>query len=473
MYTRMKRIFLLATLLITVSHLPAQSTTAKISKAWTSFEQDPQMQSGIASLYVIDAANGKVVFDKNSSVGLAPASTQKIITSAAAYELLGKDFRYETTFGYYGGLSHGKLSGGIYIQPSGDPTLGSWRWKVCSSDSVVRRVVNAVENTGIKTFGSFVVDAGGWESETIPGGWMWDDIGNYYGAGAEALNWIENQYDLIMRSGKNIGDPVTITGTNPSLYDYDFVSNVTSAAKGTGDNSYIYFSPASSRGVVRGTIPVGEEHFIISGAMPSAKNQLLATLNDSLSKRGMHKEFMDLVVDKNSQNKAPENVTVFHREVSPPLDSISYWFLRRSVNLYGEALAKTMALKKEKTASSESGADEIRKFWTNKGIGIDKTELNMHDGSGLSPLNRVTTHAQVTVLQYAKKQSWYDSYFFGFPEYNGMKMKSGTINGVKGFCGYHTGRDGKEYIFSFLVNNYNGSASSLVQKMYKVLDALK
>jgi D-alanyl-D-alanine carboxypeptidase/D-alanyl-D-alanine-endopeptidase (penicillin-binding protein 4) len=54
-----------------------------------------------------------------------------------------------------------------------------------------------------------------------------------------------------------------------------------------------------------------------------------------------------------------------------------------------------------------------------------------------------------------------------------MKIKSGTINGVKGFCGYHTAKDGKEYIFSFLVNNYNGSASALVQKMYKVLDVLK
>ncbi|MDF2383908.1 hypothetical protein JMG10_20685 [Nostoc ellipsosporum NOK] len=51
-------------------------------------------------------------------------------------------------------------------------------------------------------------------------------------------------------------------------------------------------------------------------------------------------------------------------------------------------------------------------------------------------------------------------------------MKSGTINRVKGFCGYHTS-GGKTYVFSFLVNNYNGSASSLVQKMYKVLDVLK
>jgi serine-type D-Ala-D-Ala carboxypeptidase/endopeptidase (penicillin-binding protein 4) len=59
------------------------------------------------------------------------------------------------------------------------------------------------------------------------------------------------------------------------------------------------------------------------------------------------------------------------------------------------------------------------------------------------------------------------------PEYNGMKMKSGTIKNVKGFTGYQKSKDGTEYIFSIIVNNYNGSSSSLVQKMYKVLDLLK
>jgi D-alanyl-D-alanine carboxypeptidase/D-alanyl-D-alanine-endopeptidase (penicillin-binding protein 4) len=97
----------------------------------------------------------------------------------------------------------------------------------------------------------------------------------------------------------------------------------------------------------------------------------------------------------------------------------------------------------------------------------------MADGSGLSPLNRITAHAQVTILAYAKRQPWFSGYYNAFPEYNGMKMKSGTISDVKSFCGYQQSKDGNEYIFSFLVNNYNGSASSLVQKMYKVLNELK
>ncbi|HEX8314699.1 MAG TPA: D-alanyl-D-alanine carboxypeptidase/D-alanyl-D-alanine-endopeptidase [Flavisolibacter sp.] len=469
----MKTLFFLVALFITGSHVDAQTVASKLSSAWAQFEKDSQMKSGIASLYVIDAASGQVVFDQNSRIGLAPASTQKIITAATAYELLGKGFQYTTSFGYYGQLKNGRLSGGIVIKPSGDPTLGSWRWKATSEDSVMARITRAIVQKSIQTFGSFTVDASGWEAEAIPGGWIWDDIGNYYGAGADVLNWRENQYDLIMKSGKNIGDLVTIVGTKPALYNFDFISNVTSAAKGSGDNSYIYFPVASSAAVVRGTIPVNEERFTISGAMPSGKNQFLATLLDTLSKKAITKEAADVVVDKFSKNKLPENITVFHTEISPPLDSISYWFLKRSINLYGEALARTIAFKQGKTASSDNGAEEMQNYWSKKGLGIDKSELNIYDGSGLSPLNRTTTHAQVSILQYAKKQSWFSGYFNGFPEFNGMKLKSGTISRVKSFSGYHISKEGKQYIVSFIVNNYNGASSALVQKMYRVLDILK
>ncbi|RYZ27195.1 MAG: D-alanyl-D-alanine carboxypeptidase/D-alanyl-D-alanine-endopeptidase [Chitinophagaceae bacterium] len=466
----MKTIFFALTLTFITCQLYAQSVNNKLTKAWTAFENDVQLKSGLASLYVIDAETGKIVFDKNSYIGLAPASTQKIITSASAYELLGKEFRYTTTFGQLGG---NRSNGDIYIRPAGDPTLGSWRWKKTSEDSVIARIRTAINKTGLQSYNSFVVDASGWEGEAIPGGWVWDDIGNYYGAGADVLNWRENQYDLVMKSGKAIGDPVTIVGTKPKLYNFDFVSNVISAAKGTGDNSYIYFPVATASAIVRGTIPVDEDRFTISGAMPSGKAQFLATLADTFSKRGIKNNSANQTIDKFSKLKAPNGITVFHTEISPPLDSIVYWFLKRSINLYGEALAKTIASQKGKTATSDNGAEEMQDWWSKKGIGIDKTELNITDGSGLSPLNRTTTHAQVTILNYAKSQPWFSGYYYAFPEFNGMKLKSGTISRVKSFAGYHTAKDGKQYILSFIVNNYNGSSSLLVQKMYKVLDVLK
>ena len=76
----------------------AQAVSQKLQNAFQQFENDSQLKHAISSLYVIDAKTGKVVFDKNSQIGLAPASTQKIITAATAFELLGKDYRYTTGF---------------------------------------------------------------------------------------------------------------------------------------------------------------------------------------------------------------------------------------------------------------------------------------------------------------------------------------------------------------------------------------
>ena len=95
----MKKVFLLvAGWLLLISVTVAQTVTQKLQKAFLQFESDSQLKHAISSLYVIDGKTGQVIFDKNSQVGLAPASTQKIITSVTAFELLGKDYRYKTEF---------------------------------------------------------------------------------------------------------------------------------------------------------------------------------------------------------------------------------------------------------------------------------------------------------------------------------------------------------------------------------------
>src|ERR1041384_6292061 len=99
----MKNLFWIAVYLLLVPVSFGQSIQQKLQQAYRQFEADSQMKHAISSLYVINAKTGEVVFDKNSQVGLAPASTQKIITAATAFELLGKDYRYKTDFGLYQG----------------------------------------------------------------------------------------------------------------------------------------------------------------------------------------------------------------------------------------------------------------------------------------------------------------------------------------------------------------------------------
>lgn len=460
MYEAMKKLFVILTCVATLPSF-GQTISKRLQDAFQKFDSDLQLSNAISSLYVINAKTGEVVFDKNSRIGLAAASTLKVVTAATAYELLGRNFKYETKFGYVGTINNKSLLGDFYIKPSGDPTFGSWRWKTTLDTAVMAGMLSTIKKLNVQAFNHVAIDERGWNSETIPDGWIWQDVGNYYGAGASGFNWRENQYDIVMKSGKKIGDPVTIVKTIPQS-PVPLTSMVKSAAKGTGDNSYVYYPLMDLTGIVRGTIPVDESSFTISASNPVPKNTFTSLFMQNATKAGMEQIHYEM--------HSPDT-TILFTYYSPSLDSIIYWFLKKSINLYGEALVKTFAYRKNGFGETAKGVEIIKNFWKEKGIAL--TELNIVDGSGLSALNRVTTRAQVMVLKYAKAQPWFDGYYNAFPEYNGIKMKSGTINGVKGFCGYQKSRDGNEYIFSFLVNNYNGSSSGVVQKMYKVLDELK
>ncbi|MBI5373611.1 MAG: D-alanyl-D-alanine carboxypeptidase/D-alanyl-D-alanine-endopeptidase [Sphingobacteriales bacterium] len=469
----MKKVILFWILLQAWNLLPAQTVREKLQQSFQRFMSDSQLKHAAVSLYVIDAKTGQPVFDVNSQLGLAPASTQKIITSVTAFELLGSDYRYKTEFWLNRSMPNYAENSIVMIRQSGDPTFGSNRYSgtkpaVIFSELSKAFSINKINPQGVR----YRLFNNRFESQKIPDGWIFQDIGNYYGAGAAGLNWRENQTDIMLKAGKKAGDPVTIISLD-TLAGNGFTDNqLKTGAPGSGDNAYYYFqygNQPAAYPILKGTIPAGEENFSISIATADPffhfanelqKNQLAGKGN---------------IVTGNSFNTSgwtPMKPDVqIYTHVSPSLDSIIYWFNKKSINLYGEALVKTFAYEKQGFASTDSGLAIVKRFWEEKGL--DGGELNLYDGSGLSPLNRVTTHAQVEILRYAKTKEWFPYFYAALPEYNGMKMKSGTISDVKGYCGYHQAKDGRDYIFSFLVNNYSGKSGLLMGKMYRVLDELK
>ena len=456
------RLFSLLAILLGWITVHAQ-TAQKLTAAMDAFNADAQLKYALSSLYVIDASTGNVVFDQNSKVGMATASTEKIVTAATAFDILGAGYRYETRFG----IVHTPKGKCLYINPSGDPSLASWRWNETKDTAFLARLKNALRAEGVKELNSVLIYTGKWGEETIPEGWIWQDLGNYYGAGAQALNWRENQFDLVLKSGTALGSAVSVVKTVPYLYDYRITSLATAGEKNSGDNSILFYpSMGRQSGLLTGTIPAGQNGFVVSGSVYDPANQFVKTVINSL--KGTVR-FSNTAVTATSQEA--KEVKWFYTNSSPELSKIIYWFLRKSINLYGEALLRTVGLNRKGMATTDNGIAAIQEHWKTRGVDVD--ELHLYDGSGLSPQNRITTRAQVTILNYAREQSWFADYYEGFPLYNDMKMKSGTINRVKGFTGYQKSKAGKEYIFSFVVNNYNGSQLSLIRKMYQVLDQLK
>src|SRR5206468_2685678 len=121
--------------------------------------------------YVIDSKTGVTIFDRNSQVGLAAASSQKVFTSAAAFELLGNNFRYPTVLNYDGRIENGVLKGNLYVSGSGDPSLGSWRWPSTKEGTVLSEFSDILLKNNIhEVTGDVVTDNSKFSLQPIPDG---------------------------------------------------------------------------------------------------------------------------------------------------------------------------------------------------------------------------------------------------------------------------------------------------------------
>jgi D-alanyl-D-alanine carboxypeptidase/D-alanyl-D-alanine-endopeptidase (penicillin-binding protein 4) len=462
-------------LLIPISQcIFAQGIKEKLELAVQRLEADSQLTHGILGFCVADGKTGKILYEHHSQTGLAPASCQKIFTSIAAFDLLGPGYRYKTELAYDGNIEMGVLNGNLHLIGSGDPSLGSWRWEETKEERLFQEIVSSLRIAHInKITGRILLDDSGFDIQGVPDGWIWQDIGNYYGAGCWGINWRENQYDMILQPGGKVGDSTKIIGSRPDIQIESMINQIRTGEKGSGDNGYIYLGPYSTYGFTLGTIPIGEKSFTISGSMPYPPIELGKALESWLIRSHIpFEKGYQLYTEKLAEGivwPSPGKTIMIH--LSPTLDSLNYWFLKKSINLYGEALLKTFAHEKTSLGSTQKGVDLLKEFWAKQGIEL--SAINITDGSGLSPQNRVTADALVKALRYAASRPWFRSFYTALPDINGMKMKSGSIGGVRSYAGYQVSKDGRDYIFAVIVNNYDGSPSDCVQKLFRLLEILK
>ena len=113
----------------------------------------------------------------------------------------------------------------------------------------------------------FRLDLSALEHASVPGGWAWDDIGNYYGAGVSAITYMDNLYDIQFSSSKTVGVKTTIKSIDPEIPGLILDNNVTSSAE-AGDQTIVYGAPGALHQTIEGTIPSDQTDFVIKAAMP-------------------------------------------------------------------------------------------------------------------------------------------------------------------------------------------------------------
>ncbi|MBN2663892.1 MAG: D-alanyl-D-alanine carboxypeptidase/D-alanyl-D-alanine-endopeptidase [Bacteroidales bacterium] len=453
-------------------------------------QDDPDLAYGSIGFYAIDVNTGEVIAELNPDLGLKSASTMKVITSAAALEVLSPTYKFETQLQYDGYIdtATNTLHGNIYIKGGADPTLGSKYFTSTKYKQFLKEWVYVIKSYGIDTInGRIIADATIYTWDITPPTWSWEDMSNYFGAGACGLTIYDDLYTLYFNTSSTIGGKTYITKVEPEIPGMT-IDNTVTAANTTSDNSYIYGAPYTFHRYIRGELPLARTDFKVKGAMPDPALFAAMELHNTLVSEGIPVSDTPSTIrilddDKFNTSNRQKIFSTF----SPALSDIIYQLNMHSINLFAEHLLIHVGLTRTGVNDTKSASDAMESFWASKGMDIRGMSIN--DGSGLSYYNSVSAKQLVFVLNYMFNTSnYYQTFYNSLPvsgvsgtlksvcvntvAYSKIHAKSGSIRKVRCYAGYTTSNSGREIAFAMMLNNFTCSDYNSKNKLEKLMIAL-
>ena len=415
-------------------------------------------KGAISSFKVQAITSGETIEAQNEELRLTPASLTKVVTTATALELLGTDFTYKTNFYYLGKIKKGRLLGDLLIKSNGDPTLGSKHFDQTIPEVIYRQVAEKLRMAGVKCIDGAILI----ESDTIrySAPRLREDMGNYYGVSPQGFNWSDNTTELTLCSSE-AGSTVQVVSIEPNIAPYTIKCQA-KAANHNNDSAYVYGVKNIKEWWIEGSIPQNRSKFKIKAAMPDPAQTFINGLDIFLNNQGIS-------VEHNAQFYSTSEKTMLFTYFSPTLPEIIKNINHLSNNLFADQLLLTLGKEYKGISSWDNGNKVIEEFW------LDKIEFNnnfrLHDGSGLSPKNLISANGMVQLLTWMQQNSINHEVFaqslakggesgtlhtvFKHPQLKGKIMgKSGSMEGVLGYCGYLSTLAGKEAAFCVIANNY-------------------
>jgi D-alanyl-D-alanine carboxypeptidase/D-alanyl-D-alanine-endopeptidase (penicillin-binding protein 4) len=317
--------------------------------------------------------------------------------------------------------------------------------------------------------GEVVGDASAFDDERVPQGWLSRYLQAAYAARVSGLSLNENLVWVTITPGGVKLEPATTA--------IPLVSNVRTVP-GSG-------ASISVRRQGNGTIVVSGR--IGSNSPPRRYEYVVedpATFATGALKAAMVAK--GIAVDGGIRlGTTPSNAVKLVSLRSPTLDRIISAMNRESINHFAELLmrAAVRGPQRDKQGTVANGQALERSFFATK-IGADTTALEIHDGSGLSTLDRVTPREMVQMLSYAHRASWGPWFHASLPvagesellkrrmrggaAQGNLHAKTGTTNDVIGLGGYVTALNGEVIAFSFI---YNGADRWTAKSMIDVMGA--
>jgi serine-type D-Ala-D-Ala carboxypeptidase/endopeptidase (penicillin-binding protein 4) len=432
---------------------------------------------------------GKNLYRHQANEKRVPASTLKIFTTGAAMALLGENFRFKTYLEYDGFIDPcGTLTGNLYIRGTGDPTLGSERVKeTVDSGVLLNLLADQVKSAGIVEInGNIIGDNSFFLDCLVPGSWLYKDRANYFGASPSGLSFNENYYKVIFKPGTSLGSNTEIIATDPpDIPGLVLKNKVTTNRPNTGDQAVIMedsIHPGLEKEII-GTIPSGVKSFAIRGSLPDPAQLVAQLLREKLFTSGIEVTGKSYSAFSNPLPSFKRYRNLIYTHYSPNLTDIVKHINYRSHNLFAETMVITLGKEFRGVGNYENGLQVIFDYWHGKGINMQSAKI--YDGSGLSPLNQISTTILTQMLAVTQNDPSFKTFLETLPvagvsgtvrsfcsattAKGKVFVKSGSIEEVRSYAGYARSKSGKLLPFSIIVNGYKGSGATLTASLEKIM----
>jgi D-alanyl-D-alanine carboxypeptidase/D-alanyl-D-alanine-endopeptidase (penicillin-binding protein 4) len=456
----------------------------EVQKAIDLFNKNKALENAQISFYVVDLGSSAAVASKNENKLLSPASTMKLFSSAAALEILGAAYKPKTQILYTGEITRDSLlTGDLIVKGFGDASLGSKYFTTVEKRRAFFDVWAAkIKNAGIlKIEGKIIADASSFGYFGAPAGWVWGDMGNYYGAFPSGLILFDNILELYFNTGVKAGSSTEIVKTFPEIPGF-LIDNYVLSENINSDNSYVFSAPYSNYAFVRGSLPLSKKSFLVKAAIQNPEALFAFEFHEALLKNSIEVAggYMGKMQQKEQVQGATELFTSHGEKLVEFINLINH----KSINLFAEHLACWIALEKSGFGHHDEGIDCIYEHWEKR---IEISSARITDASGLSRNNAVSAQQLVQLLAYMERQKnteFYESlpilgqsgtvksFCSGQAASGKVRAKSGTMSRIKSYAGYANTKSGKKLAFALIVNNHTNTSSELKNLMEPVMNAM-
>lgn len=394
------------------------------------------------SVSVREVNSGDVVYSLNSKTPMIPASTLKLVTTSAAVDTVGADFKYVTTL-------YKSTNNDLYLKLSGDPLLAA---------SDLGLLIESAKSKNIEPK-TFYIDDTAFDNVEWGEGWQWDDEMNPLMPKFSVYNINKNL--LKVEIEPTYDKRPAVISVKP-FYPMTFVNMLTT------DNTVptsvkLEHNNAISSNTYNVVGTVGKLYSVMV-PVSNPKMNFILRLEEVI--RNKKFEYFNQI--KNA--KLPSEKIYKVNSVEHGLDEILPEILKNSNNLFAETLFKSAgAVFTNDRGTRENSLKMLDNYLTKSGINFE--DIKVVDGSGVSKNNLVTADFMSAFLVFKAKGDDFDNFKSMLPTSgegtlknrmlyfkDNLYAKTGTLSDTSSIAGYITSRRGKLYAFDIMIHDAKTSS---------------